>query len=363
MAQHVKERLLDRLPFVDFVVGPDGYRRLPELLDEARGELLVDTRLDRTETYADLLSAREPGVRAWLTIMRGCDKFCTFCIVPYVRGRERSLPAAVLLEQVRQLVGQGYREVVFLGQTVNAYRDGETDFGRLLRRTNEVEGLLRIRFTSPHPADMTESVIEAFATCEKVCPQLHLPVQSGSDRVLARMERGYTVEGYVRLVERLRAAKPELALSTDIIVGFPGEDERDFEATLALMREVRFDQAFLFQYSPRAGTKAARWPETVSAEEKQRRLREVIALHERVAAERNQAWVGREVEVLVEGAARRGEGWLAGKTPQFKTCVLPAYAGWHVGDLVRVRVSSTNSHTLFAEQSLTASTRAAQLGA
>lgn len=362
MAQHAKERLLDRLPFVDFVIGPDSYRRLPELLDRARGEVLVDTRLDRTETYADLLSAREPGVRAWLTIMRGCDKFCTFCIVPYVRGRERSLPAAVVLEQVRQLVDQGYREVVFLGQTVNAYRDGQTDFGKLLRLTNAVDGLLRIRFTSPHPADMTDSVIEAFASCDKVCPQIHLPVQSGSDRVLALMERGYTVEHYLRLVERLRAAKPHLALSTDVIVGFPGEEERDFEATLALMREVRFDQAFLFQYSPRNGTKAARWPETVSAAEKQRRLQEVIELHEQVAAQRNQDWVGKGVQVLVEAQARRREGWIGGKTPQFKTCILPAYRNWRPGDLVRVRVSSANSHTLFAEDGVLADALPVQTG-
>ncbi len=349
MAQHVRERLLHRLPFVDFVVGPDGYRRLPEQLEESQGELLVNTRLDRTETYADLPAQRERGVRAWLTIMRGCDKFCTFCVVPYVRGRERSLPAAMVLDEVSRLVAEGYREVVFLGQTVNAYRDGDTDFGTLLRRANAIEGLWRIRFTSPHPADMTESAIEAFATCEKVCPQIHLPVQSGSDRVLARMERGYRVEEYLRLVDRLRAAKPELAISTDIIVGFPGEEKEDFEATLALIREVRFDQMFMFQYSPRPGTKAARWAETVSPEEKQQRLQEVIALHEQMAAERNRAWIGRMVEVLIEGPARRKEGWLAGKTPQFKTCVLPSGQGRRIGERVWVQVSSSNSHTLFAE--------------
>jgi tRNA-2-methylthio-N6-dimethylallyladenosine synthase len=348
MAQHVRERLLHRLPFVDFVVGPDGYRHLPEQLEASRGELLVETRLDRTETYADLPAQRDPGVRAWLTIARGCDKFCTFCIVPYVRGRERSLPAPVILEEVRRLVALGYREVVFLGQTVNAYRDGDTDFGRLLRLANGIDGLWRIRFTSPHPAEMNESALEAFATCEKVCPQIHLPVQSGSDRVLARMERGYTVDAYLRLVERLRAAKADLAISTDIIVGFPGEEESDFEATLQLMRQVRFDQAFLFQYSPRAGTKAARWPETVSAAEKQRRLSEVIRLHEQIAFEQNQRWIGRTVEVLVEGPARKRAGWLAGKTPQFKTCVFPA-GDRNVGELVRVRVTSANSHTLFAE--------------
>ena len=351
MAQHVRDRLLERLPFVDFVVGPDAYRRLPQVLQESGAHPYIDVRLDRSETYADLEPHREAGVRAWVTIMRGCNKFCTFCVVPFVRGRERSVPARVILDQVRQLVEQGFREVVYLGQTVNAYHDGAVDFATLLRETNDIPGLLRIRFTSPHPADMTEATIEAIATCAKVCPQVHLPVQSGSDRVLQRMARGYTVEDFLRLVEKLRRARPEMALSTDVIVGFPGETERDFEATLGLLREVKFDQAFMFHYSARSGTKAARWPETVSPEEKQRRLREVIDLQEAIAFERNQDWVGREVEVLVEGAARKKAGWLAGKTPQFKTCIFPAARPPAVGSLVTVSVRQANSHTLFGELS------------
>lgn len=347
MAQHVRDRLLSRLPFVDFVAGPDAYRRLPEVLAASRTDPYVDVRLDRTETYADLVPERDGGVRAWVTIMRGCDKFCTFCVVPYVRGRERSVPAAHVLSQVEQLVAGGFREVVYLGQTVNAYRDGEVDFAVLLQRTQEIPDLLRIRFTSPHPADMTDAVIDTFARCEKICPQVHLPVQSGSDRVLDRMARGYTVAAYRALVERLRAARPDVALSTDIIVGFPGEEEEDFEATLALLREVRFDQAFMFGYSARAGTKAARWEETVSPPEKQRRLRAVIDLQERIAYERNQEWIGRTVEVLVEGPARKQPGHFAGKTPQFKTCVFSAPGAPSVGRLVHVRVTHANSHTLF----------------
>jgi tRNA-2-methylthio-N6-dimethylallyladenosine synthase len=186
MAQHFRDRLLERAP-LDFVVGPDAYRRLPALL---AGDPFVDVRLDRAETYADLAPERGAGVRAWITVMRGCDKFCTFCIVPYVRGRERSLPAAVVLEQVRQAAAEGFREVVFLGQTVNAYRDAGGDFGDLLRAAGGVDGIRRIRFTSPHPSDMSESVIDAMVSCAQVCPQIHLPVQSGADRILARMERG-----------------------------------------------------------------------------------------------------------------------------------------------------------------------------
>ncbi len=338
MAQHVRERLLEQL---DFVVGPDAYRRLPELLG---GDPFVDVRLDRDETYADLAPQRGAGVRAWITVMRGCDKFCTFCIVPYVRGRERSLPAAAVLGQVRAAVAQGFREIVFLGQTVNAYRDGDTDFGALLHDTAAIDGVTRIRFTSPHPSDMTDSVIDALATCAAVVPHLHLPLQSGSTPVLERMARGYSAQEFVRLVERVRAAVPELALTTDVIVGFPGESEADFAATLALLRVVRFDSAYIFKYSRRDFTRAAKWDETVSEAEKGRRLEAVMALQAQVAAEINAGWIGRDVEVLVEGPARRPQGWLAGKTPQFKTAVFRAAA--QPGDLVTVRVADATTQTL-----------------
>src|SRR5258706_1059957 len=229
MAQHHREQLLDKAPFLDLVLGPDAYRNLPNLLlqneqyeQNGQDEPLVAVRLDREETYADITPVRAKGIRAWVTIMRGCDKFCTFCIVPYVRGRERSVPLDALLIEARQLAEQGYKEIVYLGQSVNAYRDGTYDFADLLRKTSEIEGIERIRFTSPHPSDMTERTIEVMATCSKVAPYLHLPLQSASNRVLERMERGYTVEQYAELVARLRKAIPQLALSTDIIVGFPG---------------------------------------------------------------------------------------------------------------------------------------------
>ena len=339
MAQHLKDRLLERL---DFVVGPDGYRRLPELLG---GDPFVDVRLDRDETYADLAPQRGAGVRAWITVMRGCDKFCTFCIVPYVRGRERSLPADAVLAQVRDAAAAGHREVVFLGQTVNAYRAGDVDFGSLLRQAAAVPGIARVRFTSPHPSDMTDSTIAAMVDCPALCSHVHLPVQSGSDAVLARMERGYTVAQYRALVVRLRAALPGLALSTDVIVGFPGETEDDFTATLELLRGVRYDSAFLFKYSRRDHTKAAKWEETVSELDKARRLQAVIDQQHAIGAEINAGWVGREVEVLVEGPARRPEGWLAGKTREFKTAVFPA-GNAQVGDLARVRIADATSHTL-----------------
>jgi tRNA-2-methylthio-N6-dimethylallyladenosine synthase len=283
-------------------------------------------------------------VRAWVTVMRGCDRFCTFCIVPYVRGRERSLPGPALVDEVRALAAGGTREVVFLGQTVNAYHDGTWDFAELLRRTAEVPGLARIRFTSPHPSDMDARVIDAMAECPTVCPQLHLPVQAGSDRVLARMQRDYTVAAYEDLIARLRARIPGLALSTDVIVGFPGESEEDFVATEALLRRVRYDSAFLFKYSPREGTRAFGWGDTVAEDEKGRRLARLVALQETIGAQINRALVGEMVEVLVDGPARRPEGAMAGKSPHMKTVVFPGPAT--PGDLVHVRVEAATSHTL-----------------
>src|SRR5581483_2199312 len=239
MAQHLRERLRERAPYIDVLVGPDGYRRLPELLRAGDADPHVALRLDPSETYADLPVAREGGVRAWITAMRGCDRFCSFCIVPYVRGRERSLPGPALVAQVERLAGAGVREVVFLGQTVNAYHNGTWDFAELLRRTAEVSGIVRIRFTSPHPSDMSARLIDVMADCPAVAPQLHLPLQAGSDRVLERMGREYTVAEYEDLVARLRARVPAIALSTDVIVGFPGEDDADFAATESVVGRVR----------------------------------------------------------------------------------------------------------------------------
>jgi tRNA-2-methylthio-N6-dimethylallyladenosine synthase len=345
MAQHLRDALLARLPMLDLVIGPDGYRHLPDLIRHAHDEPTLEVRLNREELYADLAPLRTEGVRAWVTIMRGCNKFCTFCIVPFVRGRERCLPADEIVAQVRQAVAEGFREVVLLGQTVNTYAHDGVSFADLLRRVNAVEGLLRLRFTSPHPLDMTDDVIAALAECDKVCPQLHLPLQSASNRVLERMKRTYTREEYDALVGRLRAAIPDLALTTDLIVGFPGETEEDFRATCDYVAQVRFDSAFMFKYSPRTHTRAYSWGDTVPDAKKGERLRALIDQQERIAAEINAGLAGRTVEVLVEGDARRGEGDLMGKTPHFKTTVFPAH-GARVGDLVRVRVEETTAHSL-----------------
>ena len=361
MAQHLRGKLLEHSRVVDLVVGPDGYRTLPALLQRAAGEPVAHVRLDRDETYGDLEPRRGSGVRAWVTVQRGCDKFCTYCVVPYTRGRERSLPLETLIDQVRTAVAQGFREVVFLGQTVNSYRHGEHDFADLLRATAGVEGLLRIRYTSPHPADMDERLIEVMASGGKICPHVHLPLQSASDRILAAMQRTYTVDSYRDIVRRLRAAVPGLALTTDIIVGFPGETDEDFQRTADFLEETRYDSAFLFKYSARPDTRAWRWPETVSEEAKGERLTRLIERQHRISGEIHDASVGREVEVLVEGRGRKDSRQLFGKSAHFKTVVFEN-DGTEAGSLRRVRVVGATPVTLFGEARPAATPALVQIG-
>lgn len=346
MAQHNRVAIMEKAAFLDVVAGPDSYRRLPEMIASAGFDAAIDVRLDRAETYADITPDYGGGVRAYVTAMRGCDKFCAFCVVPYVRGRERSIPPPDLMREIGELAARGVKEVVLLGQTVNAYRFGETDFGALLRMIASIDGIERIRFTSPHPSDMSESIIEAMGTEPKVQPHMHLPLQSGSDRILSAMERGYTVAEYLELVGRVRATIPQVAISTDIIVGFHGEKESDFAATIAIMREVGYDAAFMFKYSVREHTRAFRLGDSVSEDEKSRRLIELIAIQEESSLARNRAMVGREFPVLVEGPARRGGGMLAGKTPQFKTAIFAGVEGIGAGDTVNVCVDSATGHSL-----------------
>ena len=353
MAQHLRAKLLGRKKRVlDLVVGPDGYRTLPDLLRRAAGEPVAHVRLDRDETYGDLEPKRSEGVRAWVTVQRGCDKFCTYCVVPYTRGRERSLPMADLVQQVRTAAEQGYREIVFLGQTVNSYHDGTHDFADLLRATNVVEGVLRIRYTSPHPSDMSDRLIAAMAECDKVMPHVHMPLQSGSDAILKAMNRTYTLAEFDSILTRMRGAIPGLAVTTDIIVGFPGESEVDFEATAAYLATQRFDSAFLFKYSARSDTKAFQWPETVSEDEKTQRLSALIEQQHEISAGIHDTWLGRTVEVLVEGISTRGTTdrptQLYGKTREFKTVVFTD-DGTPSGTLRQVRVVGATSMTLLGE--------------
>lgn len=351
MAEHLKESLVERAPAVDVIAGPDSYRRLPELLSAARQahvDPVVDVRLDKAETYEGLSGAvGGDGVSGFVTIQRGCDKFCTFCVVPFTRGRERGTPPREVLRQVRELAAAGYREVVLLGQTVNSYVWDETSFAGLLRAVCKVEGIERVRFTSPYPVDFTADVIAAIAEEPKICKYVHLPVQSGSDVVLERMRRGYTVADYRAIVLALRAAMPDIAFSTDILSGFSGETEEDHQLTLALMRELRFDSAFMFAYSERDLTFAAKkLPDDVSEATKKRRLAEIIALQEAISAEVFAAHVGRRERVLVHGPSKRDPAQLMGRTDGFKTVILPAGVG-AIGELVDVTIARATMATLF----------------
>jgi tRNA-2-methylthio-N6-dimethylallyladenosine synthase len=350
MAQHMRTKILDAAPYVDLVLGPDAYRGLPMAIRSVTtGDAFVNLKLDIDEDYADMAPVRKDGIRAWLTIQRGCDKMCTFCIVPFVRGRERSIPVELLVDDVKRLVDEGFKEVVLLGQTVNSYYDGKNDFGDLLFGINEVEGIERIRFTSPHPSDATEGMIEAIATGDKVCKQIHLPLQSGSTKVLKAMRRTYTAEAYRDLVAQMRERIPNLAISTDIIVGFCGETEEDFMETYNLMAGMRYDSAFMFKYSPREGTLAYKTlDDDVSEEEKGRRLRAIIELQEQISHEINQGLAGETVEVLVEGESRRDPERYHGRTDSFKTTVFPKEDS-KVGDLVPVNIKSATAHTLLGD--------------
>ena len=347
MAQHMKTKLIDAAPYVDFVLGPDAYRNLPMAINSVTtGDPFLGLKLDRGEDYADVAPIRKEGVRAWLTIQRGCDKMCTFCIVPFVRGRERSIPVHLLVDDVKRLADEGFKEVVLLGQTVNSYNDGTHNFGDLLFAMSEVEGIERIRFTSPHPSDATDALIGAMASCDKVCNYIHLPLQSGSTKVLKTMRRTYTAEAYRELVARMRERIPNLSISTDVIVGFCGETEADFMETHNLMAEIRYDSAFMFKYSSREGTLAHKTlDDDLSEEEKGRRLKEIIALQEGISHEINRGLIGETVEVLVEGESRRDPDKYQGKTEGFKTTVFPKENS-EGGDLVRVKVESVTAHTL-----------------
>ncbi|HUQ07378.1 MAG TPA: tRNA (N6-isopentenyl adenosine(37)-C2)-methylthiotransferase MiaB [Kofleriaceae bacterium] len=362
MAEHLKEGLADAAP-VDVIAGPDSYRRLPDLIASARAQKqatagaratltapVVDVQLDKAETYEGLSGAEGgDGVSGFVTIQRGCDKFCTFCVVPFTRGRERGTPPREVLRQVRDLAEHGYREVVLLGQTVNSYAWEDVGFAELLRAVARVDGIERVRFTSPYPVDFTDEVVAAIAEEAKICAYVHLPLQSGSDDVLARMRRGYDVADYVAIVERLRRAMPDIALSTDILSGFSGETEDDHQKTLELMRAIRFDSAFMFAYSERDLTFAAKkLPDDVTPAVKKRRLAEIIALQESISVEVFAAQVGKRERVLVHGPSKRDPEEMMGRTDGFKTVILPRGVG-APGELVDVRITRATMATLFGD--------------
>ncbi len=354
LAQQEGAALRERAPHVDVVFGTHSISRLPELVREAGGRgAAVRTDLSGDTSHWDVLPyLAEGNAGAMVTIMQGCDNFCAYCIVPYVRGPEISRPAGEILEEVRALARRGVREVVLLGQNVNSYRggEGEARFPALLRKIAAVPGIRRIRFVAPHPRDLDEETIGLFSELEALCPHVHLPLQAGSDRVLRAMNRGYTREGYLAKIEALRRARPGIAFSSDFLVGFPGETEAEFRETLEAMEAVRYDSAFSFRFSPRPGTAAASLPGRIPAEEASDRLRRLQALQDRHTRERLEAMVGRSVELLVEGRSRRDGNRLCGRTPCNKTVNFTPRPGAGERPFRTVRVTKAGAHSLSGQE-------------
>jgi len=349
MAQRLGPKLLERVPQVDLVIGPDGYRGLPELIARAReGQRAAEVSFKEWEHYEDVPPVRDNAASAFVTVQRGCDYRCTFCIVPMTRGPERSRKLADVVGEVTRLAAGGTSEVTLLGQTVNSYHDGEHDFADLLRAVGAIDGIRRLRFTSPYPTDFTDAVLRAMAETPAVCEYVHLPVQSGSSRTLKRMLRRYDRQGYLDVVAALRAAIPGIALSTDIIVGFPGETEDDFQETLSLVEEVEFDDAYTFKYSVREGTPAVRIKDHVPEETKTERIGRLIATVRRIAKRKNMGLVGGGAthEVLVEGPAKRGD-LLQARTRTNKIALLEGPAAW-IGTYRKVRFTGTTGSTFTA---------------
>ena len=357
MAERLKEKLLEN-PAVDIVAGPDAYRDLPRLVAAVTGDgKQINTILSHEETYGDISPVRmdREGVTAFISIMRGCNNVCSYCIVPFVRGAERSRDPQSIVREARELIAAGYKEINLLGQNVDSYHwsdseSGETvDFAGLLEKVAMLDPKIRIRFATSHPKDMSDAVLLAMSRHANICRHIHLPVQSGSNEMLEKMNRKYTREHYLERIARIREILPDCAITTDVIAGFCGETEADHEATLSLMKEVRYDSAFMFQYSERPGTKASRhFPDDVPAEVKTRRLNEIIAQQNGISLESNERCVGQCCEVLVECVSKRSDAELMGRTSQNKSCVFPA-AGHKPGDTVTVRVLSCTSATLRCE--------------
>jgi tRNA-2-methylthio-N6-dimethylallyladenosine synthase len=353
VAQAEGEEIMRRQPLVDLVVGPQSYHRLPEMERKTRqGEKALDTDFPEEDKFEKLKQRPRAsrGPTAFLTVQEGCDKFCAFCVVPYTRGAEVSRPADRILAEARDLVERGVREITLLGQNVNAYHgaspNGDMTLAQLIWQLDKIDGLERIRFTTSHPNDMQDDLIEAHGTCAKLMPYLHLPVQAGSDRILKRMNRSHTAESYIRLIERIRAARPDLLLSGDFIVGFPEETEEDFQATLDLIEEVRYGTAYSFKYSPRPGTPAAERAQVDPAEADDR-LQRLQALLKRQQREVQDSMVGREVGVLFEKPGRQ-DGQMVGKS-DYLHAVHVRGEGIQVGDLKRVRIVSSGANSLAGE--------------
>lgn len=353
MAERLHEHLIELQHTVSIVIGPDEYRKLPQMLEQAMsGSKGVAVELSTVETYDDIIPLRTEGISAWLSIMRGCNNFCAYCVVPYTRGRERSRPLKSIVEEVKGLFDKGFKEITLLGQNVNSYRDEESQstFDVLISEIAKIDKSLRVRFTTSHPRDMSDKLIDAIAQHSNICKHIHLPVQSGSNRILKKMNRRYTVEHYLGIIEKIKSKIPDIALSTDIIAGYPDETIEDHQATLNLIEKVRYSGAFMFKYSPREGTKAYDEEDNIPEEEKLRRLNEIINLQNSIAKDLNAQDKGKILEVLVEQPSKRNEQEWMGRTSTNKITVFPNENGkYKAGDYVNVKIKRSTSATLYGE--------------
>ena len=347
MAQSLKNDLLESRPYVDIILGPDSYRRLPELLNRNKilKDSLVDTKLSRYEVYDGLFPKRDNGVNAWVSIMRGCDKFCTFCVVPFTRGRERSRSLNDIKREVENAVSQGFKEVTLLGQNVNSYKYQDCQFHQLLESIANVSGLERIRYTSPHPQDITDDLLNVMSEYDNICNYIHLPLQAGSNRILRRMNRTYSKEHFLSLVSKIRYTLPNVGISTDIIVGFPGETDDDFIETLNVMDEIKFDSAFNFKYSSRRGTKASEYDDQIPENIKQDRLQRVINLQKIHTLENNEKLVGRFEKVIVEKESKMSKNQWAGRIDSNKWVIFDKKDA-KIGDILPIQIIKAKGITL-----------------
>ncbi len=350
MATNLRTELLENKNLdIDFIAGPDSYKRLPQLIEEAMGtgDKQFDLTLSEFETYSDVLPIRKEGVNAWIATSRGCNNFCTFCVVPYTRGRERSRSVSNIIEEVKLLAGEGFKQVTLLGQNVNSYNDGQADFADLLDAVSGVNGIRRIRFTSPHPKDFPDKLLDVVAQNPKVCKQIHLPLQAGNNRILDVMNRNYTQEEFLALVDKVRHKIPDAALSTDIIVGFPTETDAEFEDTFKVMKQAEFDQAFIFKYSERKGTVASKkYPDDVSEEKKTERTMTLNNLQKEVMFKKNCAHIGQRLELLIEDATNpETANYKPGRTDTNKLVILPI-GDYRTGDFITAEITDATPHAL-----------------
>ena len=350
MAQNLKNELLESKPYVDIILGPDSYRRISDIISSRNQSAnhIVDTKLSKYEVYDNMFPSRQEGVNAWISIMRGCDKFCTFCIVPFTRGRERSRSIASIIKEVKHAVSNGFVEITLLGQNVNSYLTPDGDFVTLIEEVAQVNGVERIRYTSPHPQDITEDLIKIMTKYDNICNYVHLPLQSGSNRILKNMNRTYSKEQYLDLVDLIRSYMPDCSISTDIIVGFPGETEEEFEETLELVKKVKFDFSYTFKFSSRPGTKAAEYTNQIDEKTKQQRLERLITIQNKIRLEVNQERIGSIQKVLIEKESKKSDLFWSGRT-EGNIWTIVKKNGEQVKDIVDVVINDAQGVTLFGE--------------